>query len=73
MSMTNIANLTKIESDLNQLKEYIVQRSGEAMVYSYAGEIVPVPATAQQSTNAMARCNDLLTTIKADVLALETL
>lgn len=73
MTVTNFENLSRISNDINTLREYTMQAEPENQVYSNSGENITVTPTAQQITDATARCNAILTTIKADVLALETI
>ena len=73
MTIVNIDNLSKIENDLSRLREYIVQVGDQNKGLNIAGARVTVTPSNQQMTDANARCNALLTTIKADVLALETI
>ena len=73
MTATNEENLTKVANDINSLRQYIMQSKPENRVYPNAGENITVIPTSKQATDATARCNALLTTIKADVLALESI
>lgn len=71
MTVINEQNLIEIQNKLNVLKEYVVQQKPENMVYPNAGENIPVNSSVAQMNSAKDRCNDLITTIKSNVAALE--
>ena len=73
MTVTNEENLYTIENKVNQLNQWIMQMDDQNKGITIAASRIPVTPSNQQMTDATTRCNDLLTTIKADVLALETL